>query len=199
MTCLEKLLDEAEEDLVCRIARLLGQMQDDRSAQVLLNITHTPSERVRKEALKAVIVRDLRIHEKLIWLMDDENKLIRELFIRYLGSRRNEAAEKLLLNYLQKRPLGRKYRENLSFCLKALGRCGTSCSLPFLRDTLLGGGWISKCRSSARQKGAAVALAELDTEQARKVLLEASRSRFPGIRRAAQAVISEKRGSGRNR
>ncbi|MFQ5917716.1 MAG: HEAT repeat domain-containing protein, partial [Candidatus Binatia bacterium] len=185
----ENLLNGAEEDLLHRLVPLLGRMDCEKSTQILIKMAHDPSERIRKEALRAVLTRDLWVPEKLISLIDDESSFIRELLTKYLGSRRSEAAEGLLLNYLRNRRFRGKDSEHLFASFRALGRCGTARSIPFLRDTLLRGDWISRFRGSIRRKSAAFALVELGMEKAKEVLEEASRSRFRGIRSAAQAVI----------
>jgi hypothetical protein len=69
-----------------------------------------------------------------------------------------------------------------------LGKCGSTDSVPFLRDTLLKGSWLSRFKDSPRRRGAAFALAYLKSEDSRLVLDKASRSRFPAVRNAAQTV-----------
>jgi hypothetical protein len=185
----EKLLNSAEEDLVYRLVPLMGRLGDNRSGQALFKMAHHTSERVRKEAMRAVIARDLWIPEKLMSLIDDKSSAIRKVLIKYLGSRRSEAAEGLLMNYLRTQRFHKKDNEHLSACFRALGKCGSARSIPFLRDTLFKGSLISRFRGSVRRNSAAVALFELRTEKAKQILEEAARSRYRGIRNAAQAVI----------
>jgi HEAT repeat protein len=186
---LERLLDTAEEDLVCCLVPLLGRMTDEKSSRALIHMAHYPSERVRKQALSAIVARDLWVPDKLTSLMGDDNTFIRQLLIKYLGSRRSETAERLLLDYLQ----DRKYRhgddEHISACFRALGRCGETEAIPFLRDTLLRGGWISRFRASALRVYAALALAELGTDKAKQILEEGLQSWFPGIRSSIRTVM----------
>jgi len=186
---LEKLLDSAEENLVCFLVPLLGRMTDEKSSKALVHMAHYPSERVRKQALSAIMARDLWVPDELISLMDDDNSFIRQLLMKYLGSRRSQTAERLLLDYLR----NRKYRdtedEHLSACFRALGRCGKTEAIPFLRDTLLRGGWLSRFRVSALREYAALALTELGTDKAKQILVEGSQSWFPGIRSSIRAVM----------
>ena len=58
-------------------------------------------------------------------------------------------------------------------CFRALGRCGSSRSIPWLRETLLGRRWLPGKKRAARRKGAQIALEELEIPQARSVLEEA--------------------------
>ncbi|MGD9077218.1 MAG: HEAT repeat domain-containing protein [Desulfobacteraceae bacterium] len=186
---LEKLLDTAEESLVCRLVPLLGHMTDEKSSKALVHMAHYPSERVRKLALSAIMARDLWVPDELISLMDDDNTFIRQLLIKYLASRRSQAAERLLLDYLRNRKYRHTDDEHLSSCFRALGRCGRTQAIPFLRDTLLRGGWISRFRVSALREYAALALTELGTDKAMQILEEGSQSWFPGIRSSVRAVM----------
>jgi hypothetical protein len=186
---LEKLLDTAEEKLVCCLVPLLGRMNDEKSSKALVHMAHYPSERVRKQALSAIMARDLWVPDKLTSLMDDDNTFIRQLLIKYLGSRRSQAAERLLLDYLRNRKYRHTDDESLSACFRALGRCGKTEAIPFLRDTLMRGGWISRFRVSALREYAALALTELGTDKAKQILEEASQSWFPGIRSSIRSAM----------
>ena len=185
---LEKLLDTSEKHLLCCLVPLLGRMTDEESSEALIHMVHYPSERVRKEALSAIMARDLWVPDKLTSLMDDDNTFIRQLLIKYLGSRRSQAAETLLLEYLRNRRHRNTDHEHLSACFRALGRCGKTEAIPFLRDTLLRGSWISRFRVSVLREYAALALTELGTDKAKQILEEGSQSWFPGIRSSIRAV-----------
>jgi hypothetical protein len=185
----EKLLDTAEENLLCSLVPLLGLMTDEESSKALIHMVHHPSERVRKETLSAIMTRDLWVPDKLTSLMNDDNTFTRQLLIKYLGSRRSEAAEMLLLDYLRNRKNRNTDPEHLSACFRALGRCGKSEAIPFLRDTLLRGSWISRFRVSVLREYAALALTELGTDKAKQILEEGSQSWFPGIRGSIRAVV----------
>jgi hypothetical protein len=184
----EKLLDTAEENLLCSLVPLLGRLTDTKSSQAVIHMAHHLSERVRKEALSAIMARDLWVPDKLTALMDDHNTFVRQLLIKYLGSRRSEAAEMLLLDYLQNRKYRHTDQEHLSACFRSLGRCGQSEAIPFLRDILLRGSWVSRFRISALREYAALALTELGTDKAKQILEEGSQSWFPGIRSSIRAV-----------
>ena len=191
---LEQLLNAAEEPLVFRLAPLLARIDGKRSGQMLFKLARYPSERVRLEALKAAIQRRLWFPEKMSFLLRDESALIRRLAIKYLGARKSEAAEGLLARHIREGKFDGDESGELIACFKALGKCGTERSLPFLKETLLRGGWISKFRSSPLRQGAAIALAEVGTEQSLEVLEEAARSHFPAVRNAALSVYEDEGG-----
>ena len=183
---LESLLEQGDDDLLCVMVPLLGYMKDNRSAQFLLRTATHASERVRRVSLKTIIFRKLWAPDRLMPLIDDESEEVRQLFLKYLGSRKSENAETQLLVYLREKKSGKGDHKHLVDCFRALGRCGSSKSEPFLRDTLLGGGWISRFFSSPAREGAAVALAGLGTKESAEILKAGCRSRFPGIRRVSQ-------------
>jgi len=105
-----------------------------------------------------------------------------------MGMRKSKAAEGLLTKHIKNGKLDANDPGELIACFKALGQCGTEHSLPFLEDALLKGGWISRFRPSVLRQGAAIALAEMGTEQSLQVLQGAARSHYPAVRKAAQAV-----------
>jgi hypothetical protein len=184
----QEMLDASDENLLKLLVPLLAKMEGERSARTLLNMLQKPSETIRKEALRAVILRRLWAPQALAPLLDDLDPSIRQLTVRYLGSRKNEVAEALLIDHLKRgKPPGNSGQELIA-CFKTLGKCGTSEAIPFLNDTLLKGGLISRFRDSLRRRGAALALLGLNSEQSKAVLEKACRSRFPGVRNAAQSV-----------
>jgi hypothetical protein len=193
---LEGVLEQGDENLLCLLIPLLGYMNDNRSAQFLLKMAKHSSERVRRVSLKTVTTRKLWAPDRLMPLIDDESREVRQLFLKYLGSRRSEAAETQLLVYLREKESRKGNREHLVECFRALGRCGSSKCVPFLRDSLLGGGLISRFFSSPVREGAAVALAGLGTGESGEILNAGCRSHYPGIRRVSQASVSTQSASG---
>ena len=185
---MEKLLNASEEPLVFRLAPVLGRIDGKASGQMLFKLARYPSERVRVEALRAIIHRKLGTPEKMSFLLGDESALIRRLAIKYMGMRKSKAAEGLLTKHIKNGKLNANDPGELIACFKALGQCGTEHCLPFLEDALLKGGWISRFRPSVLRQGAAIALAEMGTEQSLQVLQGAARSHYPAVRKAAQAV-----------
>lgn len=191
---MEQLLKDAPEPLVFRLVPLLGRIDGNKTVQMLLKLAHHPAERVRLEALRAIIGRKLWIPEKIGFLLEDESNLIRRLTIKYFAARKSESAEGLLARYIRNGKFDGDDAGELIACFKALGQCGTERSLPFLKEALLKGGWLSRFRASPRRQGAAMALARFGTENSLQVLEEAARSPFPAVRSAAQAVFEDKGG-----
>jgi hypothetical protein len=193
---LERLIPGGGEDLLAWIARILGALDDERSGAMLLALVRHPSAKVRREAINAVMSRELWIPRDLFPLVEDENRFIRQRALKYLGSRRCATSEELLLHYLENRNPGERGRAHLFGCFRALGRCGSSRSIPFLRETLREKGWLSRARVSSRRQAAAIALRELDLDEARQILEVAARSPNPGVRDAVRAILDRHDGGG---
>jgi hypothetical protein len=193
---LERFIPDGGEDLLAWVARILGALDDERTGEMLLALVRHPSAKVRREAIKAAISREFWIPRDLFPLVEDENRFIRQSALRYLGSRRCATSEELLLDYLENRTPGEQGRAHLFGCFRALGRCGSSRSIPFLRETLLEKGWLSRVRGSTRRQAAAIALRELDLDEAREILEAAAHSPNPGVRDAVRAVLDRHDDSG---
>ena len=191
---MERLLKDAPEPLVFRLVPFVSLIDGKKTVQMLLKLARHPSERVRLEALRAIICRRLWIPDKMGFLLEDENNLIRRLAIKYFGARKSEVSEGLLTQYIRNGRFAGPDAGELIACFKALGRCGTERSLPFLKEALLKGGWLSRFRASPRRQGAALALAQFGTQDSLQVLAEAVRSRYPAVRSAARAAYEDKGG-----
>ena len=193
---LERFIPGGGEDLLVRIARVLGTLDGERSSAMLLALVRHASASVRREAIKAMISRELWMPRDIFHLVEDDNRFIRQSALRYLGSRRCATSEELLLHYLENRNPGERGRAHLFGCFRALGRCGSTRSIPFLRETLLEKKWLSRVRGSSRRQAAAIALRELDVDEAREILEAAARSPSPGVRDAVRAVLDRHDDSG---
>lgn len=184
----EQLVEAADEDLLAVLVPLMAKMEGEQSARLLLKMTGHPSEKIRKLSLKSIIVRRLWAPKALAPLLGDTSAYIRQLVVRYLCSKKNEVSESLLIEHLKKAKFAKDNGDELIACFRALGKCGSSESIPFLQDTLMKGGVFSRFRDSLRRRGAAIALSGLNLDESRRVLENASKSRFPAVRSAAQTV-----------
>lgn len=190
------LLSEAEEPLVRKLIPLLRGLDGQGPADLLFGLTRHPSVRVCRDAIHILVTRDPQNLTKLLPLIEDSRLPIRRLILDHLGKRRNRLAEELLLKYLEKGPISLKDRQHILACYWALGQCGSSRSLPFLRESLLGQAWKAflGIGNSLHRQGAALALKAMTNEKAAQALLEsAARSPFSGIRFAYRYAVEEAR------
>jgi HEAT repeat protein len=140
---------------------------------------------VRRKAIKELIGREPKFAQKLFQLIDDPSKDIRSSILTAFAAQRSSVLEKMMLNYLEENS-SKKDPDHILACYKTLGRCGSNTSIPYLRRTLLDKGWNSFMGSGKLffRENAAIALALLDTPEAKGVLQEAAKNKFKVIRKA---------------
>ena len=183
------MLDRPEETLVKKLVFILGHIRGEKTGQILLEMTHHESDRVRLEALKALTRRDENMTEKLFPLIDDPVLPIRRIIWEYLKDHQDPETGNLIRNYLDHKKIRREDHEQILNCYKTLIRCDSGSFVPFLRESLISKGLDFSFDRSVRRRGAALALLELDTEEAQEVLKRASKSLFPNVRSAYRNAV----------
>ena len=187
---LTQLLKMPDENLIQQFVIILGHLDGEDSHKLLLKMARHPSLRVRRESLKQLLKRNGKVQQSFFFLLEDPSDIIRRGILNRLAVERNRSSEAFLLKYLDDKEYSISDRNHILGCYKALGRCGSSRSLPFLKETLEGRPWVDIFRigQSLHRRGAAMALAELETPEAHKILQQAARSLFPQIKRAARSA-----------
>ncbi|MBW2247834.1 MAG: HEAT repeat domain-containing protein [Deltaproteobacteria bacterium] len=186
---LEQLLDRPEESLVKKLVFIIGHIKGEKTGQILLEMTHHESAWVRLEALKALARRDENMTKELFPLIDDPVLPIRRMMWKYLEKHQDPETGNLIRNYLDHKKIRREDHEQILNCYKTLVRCDSQSFVPFLRESLISQGLNFSFDRSLRRQGAALALLDLDTEEAQEVLGQASKSLFPNIRSAYQKAL----------
>jgi hypothetical protein len=174
---LERLISSSGAEMVLPLVPLLGFLTDPRSRQTLSGLLCNESEEVRRAALRAIIARDAGSLNDIFTLIDDPDERIRALILEHMGQQRSEAAEALLLDYLENNQLRFKDPNKLYAICKTLGKCGSDRSIAFLEThlntlplpSLLGSGRV------VRRKAALIALKELRTERAAALIEKSTR------------------------
>jgi HEAT repeat protein len=186
---LEKLLDSPEEFIVQKLVCVLGLLKDEKSTQLLLRMTHHPAEKVRKQAVIQLLSCQKHFIKHLFPMIEDPSPSVRRLILDELGREKNPSIEALLLDYFEQARFKITDHQHLMACYRALGRCGSSDCIPFLRSSLFNRGWILDFGRSVHRKGAVVALVSLRTEEAIELLHKASRSLLPSVRFAYHKAL----------
>jgi hypothetical protein len=186
---LEELLTGSDDSLVLKLIYVLGQLEGEESTRILRQMIRHDSPRVRERVLRHLVARNSQILEELFPLIEDPKEPIRRLLLDSLGQDRSVLAERLLLDYLGQRRYRLKAHEHLLACYRALGRCGSSRSIPFLKRVLFRARWLPELGKSVHRRGAAIALIALGTEEAKETLHRASRSLFPSVRLAYRKAL----------
>jgi hypothetical protein len=196
---IQRLLSSStDNDVVRMLTGAVGHIKGIEAIRILFRMTRHQAKSVRKEALRYLIKRKVWEPDQFLSLVDDESNVIRQVVLRYLGSRKCEKTEQLFINYIQKQQkVHSGNQEHLSACFKTLGQCGSAHSIPFLRETIWSGNWFSRFIgvNSVKRQGAAFSLQTLGTEEAQNVLDEAASSFYPGVRRAVKEVMTTKHAS----
>jgi len=182
---LEKIVEKHGTEMGDKLLAILNRLQGDRVNKILFKMCNHSSDKVRRKAIKELVGRDPKYAQKLFSLIDDPNKGIRTSLLAAFANQRSSALENMLLNYLKENS-AKKDPVHILACYEALGRCGSNTSVPYLRRILLSRGWNSFMGSGKLffREGAAIALALLDTPEAKDVLQKASMSKFKVIRKA---------------
>ena len=188
---LEQLLDRPEEDMVKKLVCILGHIDGEKPIQILIKMTHHSSGWVRLEALKALERRNKNMIEELFHLINDPVLIIRRMMWNHLEQYKNEKTGNLILDYLQQKKIVYRDDQQILNSFKTLGCCNTLSSAPFLGQNLLGQGWDFGRERSLRRQAAAIALFELNTQEAQDILKKASKSLIPSVRSAYQKALKD--------
>jgi hypothetical protein len=191
---LSRLLKMPDDNLVILFVTILGLIDGNEPQKLLINMARHPSPSIRLEALKKLLKRSGQVQRSFLFLLEDPSELIRREILNSLGSERDKTSEFILLEYLNQKETNIADREHILACYRALGKCGSLRSIPFLKAAIKGRPWsdIFHFRELPHRHGAAVALAELDMPEADMILKQATHSFFPHIKRSARSAISER-------
>ena len=192
---LSQLLKAPDDIMVRQLVTIVGHLDGKDPQRLLLDMARHPSLDVRREALKQLLKRNGRVQRSFFFLLEDPSDIIRREILSRLAAERNRASEDPLLEYLDQKASNISDSDHILACYTALGKCGSPRSIPYLKATLEERSWweIFDIGGSPHRRGAAVALAELEMPEADKILLQATRSFFPHIKRAARSAISGRR------
>ena len=188
---LESLTNNSDERIAQKIIPVLARLEGEASLKYLMKLGHHASVSVRRMAVKATGQKCGDQATVMFNFIDDTEESVRRLVLAHLGQSRNEAAEDLLIQYLQSQKFTSAQNDHIMECFRTLGKCGSSRSIPFLRKSLLQRKWMAGFKKSAYRQGAAIALCALEVPEADKIIKTASRSLYPGLRRIARDAGKE--------
>jgi hypothetical protein len=182
---LEKIVEEHGTEMGDKLLSILNRLEGERVNKILFKMCDHSSNKVRRKAIKELVSRDAKYAQKLFSLIDDPSKEIRLSVLTAFAKHKSSALENMLLSYIKENS-AKKEPDHIIACYKALGRCGTGTSVPYLRRILLDKGWNSFMGSGKLifREGAAIALALLNTPEAKDALQKASESKFKVIKKA---------------
>jgi HEAT repeat protein len=182
---LEKLAEQHYQEMGDKLLAILNSLQGDQANKLIYRMCEHPSNKVRRKAINELVKRNPQYTSKLFPLIDDPSKEIRTCILAAIAKHKSSELENLLLKYLEESS-SQKDIAHILACFRALGYCGSNKAVPFLSGILLSRGW-NRFMGSGKpvfREGAAIALALIDTPEAKDVLKKASKSKFKVIRKA---------------
>jgi HEAT repeat protein len=188
---LDRMIENPDKLIVLMGISLLKTIKDNNSDYLLHKMLKHPEDDIRSSALDYFLDKPVTIVPRLFFLIDDPKMEIRQKLIRFIGSKRSISSETLLLNYLLSSNPGAHDKTHLMDCYKALGKCGSERSIPFLKKKVFDGAWTGLIGSKqmGERAEAILALSFLDNPEALKLIRKASESRSPLVSRAYRAIL----------
>jgi hypothetical protein len=117
---------------------------------------------------------------------------IRIKLLKFIGSKKAVSSETIMMEYLENVAEKTIERNHLMTCYRMLGKCGSNRSLPFLRKRIFGGAWtgLIGTKQNHHREGALLALSEIGSTEALKLMNKASKSKSPLIKKAYTIIQS---------
>lgn len=185
---LESILWSSDDKLVESLVPVVASLPGDQPLQYLMKLTRHPAPQVVRKAVEGIFKRNPGCVKDVFFLIDNKNDFIRQLVLKQMGQTRDKVVEELLLSYLEKTKFSINEENHIILCFRTLGKCGSSRSVAFLRETLFRWGWMAVFGKIAYRRGAVMALRELGIHEADEVLEHARRSLYPSLRRIIRKV-----------
>lgn len=190
---LADVVPQLDEDLCLRLMPVVRKMQKKEGGKVFASMALHNSSTVRSRAFGILASRNMLDPLSLFPLLNDPDQEIRAKIIALFGEDRNEQWETCLLSYLKNEEYTIHDRDHILACYDALGHCGSSVSLPFLRHVLMGGnlGNIFSSEGRFHKQGAANALHALKIDEAEDILKAGASSMMPDVRLACKKAVGK--------
>ena len=191
---IERLFNSKDEELLKKLVRVVSTIKTPQAVCLLTKITGHESEIIRLQALIELKKIDKLSREKIFEMIDDTSLQIRTKILKYLASEKSIFNERMMRNYVERIDSTHRDSEHILMCYRTLGRCGSNSSIDFLKYNLFKRpilGFLNR-KQAVHRKGAAIALLEIGTKEAKVVLESASISLFPGLRKAYRKAFEMK-------
>ncbi|MFW6081681.1 MAG: HEAT repeat domain-containing protein [Desulfosalsimonas sp.] len=166
---------------------ILSEVRSKKALPLLFEASRSDEDSVRKTAVSALTRQKSAddIYPHLVSFFSDSNPGVRKIVFNFFSRGRSPEAEKALIERISRGNFTRRDTPLLKDLYQALGNCGGAGTIDFLQSRLFSRPLrIGKVRSMHRA-GAAMALSRLKTPEAENLLIKASKSFWPTIRRAA--------------
>ena len=186
---------EIDTKICLHLFPFIQRIRMDHATPVLSAMAHHSSPLVRRKAFQLLVDWDTVDIQKLFPLIDDPDETIRGTILSLAGKQRNPTIERMLLEHLQEHAESTGDREYILACYHALGRSGSTESIPFLKKCLFQGsklGTLFATGGGAHKEGAARALMDLRIPEARKIVKEGTHNILPDVRAACRKALGKR-------
>jgi hypothetical protein len=183
---------EIDTKICLQLFPFIQRIRMDHAIPVLSAMAHHSSPLVRRRAFQLLVDWDAVDIQKLLPLIDDQDETIRGTILSLAGKQRNPTIERMLRKHLQEHAENTEDREHILACYHALGRSGSTQSIPFLKKCLFQGsklGTLFATGGGAHKEGAARALMALRIPEAKKIVQEGTRNILPDVRAACRKAL----------
>jgi hypothetical protein len=192
---LMRAFESGEPPAVRAAARLAGELQSPRAVSHLAALLEGPEASLRQEAAKALVrIGDARALEVLMRGLESSVNGVPNLAAFCLGAVGSARSGEALLGALR-RAVGRRRYDFATELVRALGRLGRSEAAGDLAALLRHRGLRYRSAWRDLKLAAAAALGRLPGDEAVTALAEATKSRDPQLRRAAQSALERRASS----
>jgi len=152
-----------DEKLALLLIEVLSNLKTVTAAEILLEYMEHQSDEVVCRAIRSLAGMNRRFPQPVFKLIDHHSARIRKAALEYLGSKKCEATERLLIAYLTSDSIKGVEKDFALQCFRALGNCGSSLAYSFCRGILLNRKWYRKLFRSVETEGAALGLQLIGT------------------------------------
>jgi HEAT repeat protein len=183
---------EIDTKICLQLFPFIQRLRLDQAIPVLSAMAHHSSQLIRRKAFQFLVDWDAVDIHKLFPLIEDPDETIRGTILSLAGKQRNPIIEKMLRKNLQEHAENTGDREHILACYHALGRSGSTDSIPFLKKCLFQGsklGTLFATGGGAHKEGAARALIDLRIPEAKKIVQEGARNILPDVRAACRKAL----------
>jgi HEAT repeat protein len=188
---IEHIVSHPDSHVILIGINLLKTLKDSSSEYLLFKLLKHPDDQVRSYTLDYFTDKPVSYLQRIFFLIDDPNMEIRIKLLKYIGSKRAVSSETLMMNYLQDIDEDQHSEAHVISCYRMLGKCGSERSIPFLRKKIFDGAWTGLFgqKNTSNRSGALVALSELETTEALKLLKKAANNKSPLVKKSYKMFI----------
>jgi hypothetical protein len=167
---LSKFPENSDANVILIVIEVLGNLKTQRAAEILLGYMNHHSYQVVAHGFKTLAGMDGWFPYPVFDLIYHQNNNARRIALEYLGSRKCQTAERLLVDYLTSGSIKKAEKTFALECFRALGRCGSSVAYTFFRGILRNQTWFRKVFRSVEAEGASLGLQIMKIEEAKQTM-----------------------------